>query len=116
MPLCFGLPLTFLGLVALTGRSYLVAVNLYWPTAALAGLLAARDAARLDARRYDSMFPLEPAGAFLAVTLALPFELPRYLRLRHLIRTGRLAPRATPRSSAVGVVLLSGWPLGGVGT
>jgi len=111
MPLRFGLPLTWLGLAALAAVSYALNADLYWPVAIVAAALAGTDAKRLDASRFESFFPLEPAGTFLAVLLALPIALPWYLRLHYRIGQGRLKERTRPRSYVPGIVILTGMAL-----
>jgi hypothetical protein len=85
--------LSFLGCLWLSG---VVGIDLYWPMTALWGAWAAIDAKRRDMRRYERVFPLEPWALLVAVTVMWPVALPWYLRLRHRVRTGRLAVPLRP--------------------
>jgi hypothetical protein len=95
-------------LLILGGLSHALGVGLAWPAALVAGALAARDAHRIEAHRFQAAttFPLKFAGTFLAVLLALPVALPWYLRLRYQIVRGQLPERTKPRSLIPGILFL----------
>lgn len=89
-------------------------VELWLPMIVLTALWAARDARRLDMRRYERVFPLDPLALGLAVLLAWPVSFPWYLRLRRRARRGALEVRTRPsrlRYVVLGISMLAGLAL-----
>ena len=85
--------------------SGLTGFDLYWPMAAGWGAWSAFESHRLDLKRYERVFPLEPWALLAAVTIMWPVSLPWFLRLRHRILTGRL--RLPTRPSRTRYVLVA---------
>lgn len=75
--------------------------------AGLWGAWAGLDSHRLDLKRYERVFPLEPWALFAAVTVMWPVALPWYLRLRRRVLTGRLEVPTRPSRARYVLVALA---------
>lgn len=92
MRLRFGIPLTLLLLLAISAASYAIDYQVYYPVAALIAIACAREARRLGLRGYPTALALPALPLIAVMVFLLPLVLPWFLKVRHLIRSGQMAP------------------------